>query len=123
MAHDCATPRLCSPRPRCCSSFPFPVRSRRHRQAQEHHHGLVEPDHILVIPPADPFADLDFGTVAILSTVSREGERKPLRSFGFTGSRNKGASVGSLVKAQIVIESVASKLSSYTITTGRGLPA
>jgi hypothetical protein len=34
-----------------------------------------------------------------------------------------GASVSSVVKAQTVIEAVASKLSSRTITTGRGFPA
>ncbi len=59
----------------------------------------------------------------ILSTISRDKECSPLRSFGSIGSRNRGASVGSVVKAQIVIESVASKLSSCTMTTGRGLPA
>ena len=38
------------------------------------------------------------------------------------GSRIRGASVGSVVKAHTVTESVASKRSSWTITTGRGLP-
>jgi hypothetical protein len=55
---------------------------------------------------------LDFGTVVILSTINREEERRPLRSLGSTGNRNRGASVGSVVKAQIVIESVASKAAS-----------
>jgi len=49
--------------------------------------------------------------------------RRPLCSSGATGRRNNGASVGSVVKTQIVIESVASNLSSCTITAGRGLPA
>jgi hypothetical protein len=49
--------------------------------------------------------------------------RNPLRGLGSTGSRNNGASVSSLVKAHMVIEFVASKLSSCTITTGRGFPA
>jgi hypothetical protein len=66
---------------------------------------------------------LDFATVVILSTISRQGARSPLCSFGSTGKRNRGASVSSLVKAQTVMEFVASKLSSYTITAGRGLPA
>jgi hypothetical protein len=66
---------------------------------------------------------LVFGTVVILSTIRRQAARKPLRSFGSTGSRNSGASVWSVVKAQMVMESVASKLSSWTMTTGRGLPA
>ena len=53
---------------------------------------------------------LGFGTVVILSTISRQAARKPLRSFGSTGSRNsRGASVWSVVKAQMVMESVASK--------------
>lgn len=53
-----------------------------------------------------------FGTVVILSTMSRQLERKPLRSFGSTTRRKSGASVGSVVKAQIVMESVASNRSS-----------
>lgn len=45
---------------------------------------------------------LDFRTVVILSTIKRHGERKPLPSFGATGKRIKGASVGPVVKAQTV---------------------
>jgi hypothetical protein len=37
-------------------------------------------------------------------------------------SRNNGASVGSVVKAQMVIEAVASNRSSWRMITGRGLP-
>jgi hypothetical protein len=55
---------------------------------------------------------LVFGTVEILSTIKRPAARRPLRSLGYTGSRNSGASVSSVVKAQMVMESVASKLSS-----------
>ena len=51
-------------------------------------------------------------TVEILSTIRRQAARRPLRSFGATGRRNSGASVSSVVKAQTVMESVASKLSS-----------
>lgn len=65
----------------------------------------------------------DFGTVATLSTIRRQGLRNPLREFGETESLNSGASTVSVVKAQMVMESVASKLSSWTMTTGRGLPA
>ena len=65
----------------------------------------------------------DFGTVVILSTIIRHVMCNPLRRLGSTGSRNNGASVSSLVKAQMVIESVALKLSSCTIATGRGFPA
>ena len=100
-----------------------PVGPRRHSQPEEHEDGLIEPQDVLVVQAADMRADLDFGTVVILSTISRQAARSPLRSFGSTGRRNKGASVSSVVKAQMVIESVASKLSSCTMTTGRGLPA
>lgn len=65
----------------------------------------------------------NFGTVVILSTIIRHPARSPLISLGSTGNRNNGASVGSVVKAQIVIESVASKRSSCRITAGRGFPA
>jgi protein involved in polysaccharide export with SLBB domain len=64
-----------------------------------------------------------FGTVVILSTIRRLGERSPFRSVGSTGSRNSGASVASVVSAHTVMESVASNRSSCTITTGRGFPA
>ena len=63
---------------------------------------------------------LHFGTVVILSTISRQTARSPFLSLGSTASRNKGASVGSVVKAHIVIDSVLSKRSSCRITTGRG---
>lgn len=66
---------------------------------------------------------LDFETVVILSTISRHGARSPFPAFGSTSSRNSGASVGSVVNAQTVMEAVASKRSSYRMTTGRGLPA
>jgi len=62
-------------------------------------------------------------TVVIVSTISRRGWRKPLRSFGSTARRKSGASVGSVVKAHTVTDDVASKRSSCTITTARGLPA
>ena len=55
---------------------------------------------------------LVFGTVEILSTINRHAVRRPLRSLGCTARRISGASVASVVKAQTVIESVASKLSS-----------
>ena len=66
---------------------------------------------------------LFFGTVVILSTISRETALRPLRSFGVIGTRNSGASAGSVVTAHTVIDSVASKLSSCRTTAGRGLPA
>jgi len=54
----CGALRQDLPRSRRYSSFPFPACSRRHRQTQEHHNFLVEPNHILVVQPADPLADL-----------------------------------------------------------------
>ena len=65
----------------------------------------------------------DFGTVVSVSTISRHAARRPLLSVGLSSNRNKGASVGSVVAAHTVIESVRSKRSSWRITTGRGLPA
>jgi hypothetical protein len=47
--------------------------------------------------------------VVILSTIGRHGVRSPLLAFGSMGKRNRGASVGSVVKAQTVIDAVASK--------------
>ena len=67
--------------------------------------------------------NFSFGTVVILSTISREVVASPLVALGSTAMRNSGASVGSVVKAQIVIELVAPNRSSCTITIGRGLPA
>src|SRR5690348_13924707 len=55
--------------------------------------------------------------------INHTSFHRQLPLFGSTGRRNKGASVSSVVKAHTVIESVASKLSSWTMTTGRGLPA
>ncbi len=45
----------------------------------------------------------------ILSTIRRQLARNPSRSLGCTVTRNSGASVSSVVKAQIVIEAVPSK--------------
>ena len=64
-----------------------------------------------------------FGTVVILSPIKRQTPRSPFVSFGSIGRRNKGASVKSVVNAQIVTELVASNWSSCRMTTGRGLPA
>ena len=53
-----------------------------------------------------------FGTVVILSTINRQTARRPLLGLGSMGSRNRGASVGSVVNAHTVTESVMSKRSS-----------
>ena len=55
---------------------------------------------------------LDFGTVVILSTINRLAACKPFRSSGAMSRRMSGASVSSVVKALMVIEAVASNLSS-----------
>ena len=65
---------------------------------------------------------LSLETVVSLSTMSREGTRMPFHSLGVIGRRNSGASVGSVVKTQIVIEAIPSNRSSWAITAGRGLP-
>ena len=61
--------------------------------------------------------------VVSLSTISRDVPLSPFVALGLTASRSKGASVGSLVNGQTVIDAVAAKRSSCTITRGRGLPA
>ena len=47
-----------------------------------------------------------FGTVVILSIMSREALFKPLRSLGSMSMRSNGASVESVVNAHSVIELV-----------------
>jgi len=64
-----------------------------------------------------------FGTVVILSTINRQTARSPLPWLGSMGSRNRGASVGLVVNAHTVMESVMSKRSSWRITAGRRFPA
>ena len=49
-----------------------------------------------------------FGTVVILSTMSREVDRNPFWPSGSVARRNKGASVASVVNAQTVTDNVAS---------------
>jgi hypothetical protein len=67
-------------------------------------------------------ASLARWTVVILSTMMLLCSRRPFAAVGSIASRIKGASVGSVVNAQIVMESVASKRSSWIRMTGRGLP-
>src|SRR6266480_4741828 len=64
-----------------------------------------------------------FATVVILSTMRRDGLLRPLVAVGSIGIRNSSAAVGSPVKGQIVMDSVASNLLSCRTITGRGLPA
>ena len=66
---------------------------------------------------------LALGMVVTLSAISRDGWSRPFAALGAIGRRNSGASVSSEVNPQMVIEAVSSKLSSWTMTTGRGLPA
>jgi uncharacterized membrane protein len=69
------------------------------------------------------YPNLLFGIVVILSTMSLEIMVSPFWSLGWITIRKSGASLLSLVMTQIVIDSVASKRSSWTITAGRGFPA
>ncbi len=65
----------------------------------------------------------DFAMVVILSTINRLGVCNPFSGSGATTRRSSGASVGSVVKAQIVTDAVPLKRSSCTITTGHRFPA
>ena len=67
-------------------------------------------------------ASLARWTVVILSTMMLLRSLRPFAAIGSIASRIKGASVGSVVNAHTVMESVASKRSSWITTIGRGLP-
>lgn len=67
--------------------------------------------------------NLLFGIVVILSTMSLDVVVSLFWSLGWITIRKSGASLLSLVMTQIVMDPVASKRSSWTITAGRGLPA
>ena len=67
--------------------------------------------------------NLLFGIVVILSTMSLEVVVILFWSLGWITIRKSGASLLSFVRAQIVIDPVASKRSFWTITAGRGLAA
>ena len=101
----------------------LPLGLRRKRQSEKDKLSLIEAQNILVFRSSDALADLGLRNGVILSTIRRQVARSPLCSFGSTGRRNSGASVAPVVKAQTVMESVPSKLSSCTTTTGRGLLA
>jgi hypothetical protein len=95
----------------------------RARQTKEHHDRPVQPQDVLIVEASDARAHLRFGHCGDL--VDHEAARRP-QPFLARGSirrRNSGAPVGSVVKAQTVIDAVASKRSSRRMTTGRGLPA
>ena len=84
---------------------------------------MVEPQDVFVVEAPDPPPELSLGTETTLSIIRRQDVLSPFRAFGSTGTRKSGASVGFVVKAQTVINSVASKASSWRMTTGRGFPA
>jgi len=65
---------------------------------------------------------LDLGTVVTLSTIRRLGRSSPLSSDGSIGILTRGASTGFVVNGHTETDEVASKRSSWTMTTGRGLP-
>lgn len=60
--------------------------------------------------------------VVTLSTMSRLSSLRPVSGDGSTAMRVSGASTGFVVSEQTVTDAVASKRSSWTIATGRGLP-
>ncbi len=80
--------------------------------AQEDQNGTIQPHHIFVSKAADTPAVFAFGMVVILSTINRQTVRRRLPSLGSKGSRNRGASAGSVVNAHTVTEFVMSKRSS-----------
>jgi hypothetical protein len=61
--------------------------------------------------------------VLTLSIMMRDCARSPFVIDGSISRRNSGKSVASVVKGQIVTESINWKAWPWTITTGLGLPA
>lgn len=110
-------------RPLPCRRSSVPLCTRGAREPEKDEEGPIEPKEVLVAEPADAGTDLgyrhcrelvDAQAARLLEAVLRiRRDRQPKQS----------ASVGSGVKAQIVIDAVLSKLSSWMITAGRGLPA
>ena len=68
-------------------------------------------------------ATLVLAIVVILSAIACDGCRRPFSAVGAIGTRNRTARVGSEVSGATVTEPVASKRSSWRMTTGRGGPA
>ena len=67
---------------------------------------------VLLVEAADPFSQLAFGNGSdLIDHQARDAVAVHCAQIGATGKRNSGASVRSVVKAQIVIEAVASKRS------------
>ena len=64
----------------------------------------------------------DLGTVVILSTTRLLGRSSPFSCEGWIWILTSGASIALVVNGQTETDAVASNRSSWTITTGRGLP-
>ena len=63
------------------------------------------------------------GRVVILSIITYEVFRRPFSGLGSTSCRPISDSIRVVVNRQTVIDPVAAKLSSWTMSTGRGFPA
>lgn len=79
------------------------------------------PAQTVTVGPSE-FDTANLGIVVSLSTMMLLGLVSPLPEPGARPIRSSGISVGSPVSGQMVIESVASKRSSCTTSTGHGLP-
>lgn len=93
---------------------------RRHREAEKDHRGLIEPNHILVVEPPDLLADLRPRNRGDLVHHQPRRGAQLVALVGLDGQPEQRRSLKSVVKARIVMESVASKLSLRMITFGRG---
>jgi hypothetical protein len=82
---------------------------------------LIDALYMFGIQLPDAGSELIFWYCGDLINHEARKSMRPLRSFGEIGTRNNGASVGSVVMTQIVTDSVASKRSSCRMTAGRGL--
>ena len=81
-------------------------------QPEKHEECAVEPDHVGVRDAAE----------AIANVAPRHRGSIPVAAVGSTKIRVNGAQTGFAVSGQTVTEAVASKRSSWTITTGLGFP-
>ena len=82
-------------------------------QPEKHEERAVEPDHVGVRDAAE----------AIANVALRHRGSIPVAAAGSTKIRVNGAQTGFAVSGQTVTEAVASKRSSWTITTALGFPA
>ncbi len=97
--------------------------SRRRSQSKEYEHSLIEAQDILVVQASDMRTDLGFRDCGYLVHHEAAGDAQSIALVRLDRKPEQGCVRLVGVNAQIVMESVPSKLSSCRITTGAALPA